>query len=436
MNLLAAPRSALMAALVLSMAFAPSCAFASEKDTPLRYTVERGDTLYGLAEKYFRSTAAIEQVRRLNRVADARRLPVGKSLLIPRDVLRYTQVEVAVVAYSGPVRIANGTAQVGRVLKERETVATGANGFVSFSTKFGGRFSIPSNSRARLVSARRYLLGETLDIDLAVEKGRSSASSPTLKNGSRIRVRTPVAVTAVRGTEFRVAYDEERGRSLTEVVEGSVAVVTPAQETAAQEGFGVALAEGQAPSTERLLPAPQLVNGGDIQTAETLQFAIAPSAGEEGYRIQIAKDAGFLDVVSEQLIERPQATFEELADGRYFVRARAISGSGLEGQSEALSFRRKRLGAGGSAGASDDGAGYVFQWLPAGEGNTYYAFQLWRADDPARLVVDETSLSTSGFELTGFDPGAYVWRVAAIQADAEDGLLKVWGPDQKLTISD
>ena len=429
-------RSIFAAALVFSLALAPSQATASDDDAPLRYTVERGDTLHALAESYFRSPASIERVRRLNRVADPRRLPVGKSLAIPRDVLRYTQVDVSVVAFSGPVRIAGGPARVGQVLRERETVATGANGFVSFSSAFGGRVSIPSNSHARLVSARRYLLGETLDIDLAIEKGRSTVSSPRLKGADRLRVRTPVAVTAVRGTEFRVAFDEERGRNLTEVVEGSVAVATPAKEAVALAGFGIASTAAEILAPERLLPPPNLSDAGRIQTAETLQFAIVPSDAEKGYRVQIARDAGFLDIVSEQLTPRPLATFSGLADGRYFVRARGISEGGMEGQSEAVSFRRKRLGVDASAAGADDSSGYLFQWFPEGEGNTLYAFQLWSAEDPSLLVVDETSLTTTGFELAGFEPGVYVWRVAALQADAELGLLKVWGPEQKLTISD
>lgn len=436
MILSASLRPIFAAGLVVSLALAPSQASASDDNPPLRYTVERGDTLHALARSYFRSPASIERVRRLNRIADPRRLPVGKSLEIPRDVLRYTKVDVSVVAFSGPVRIAGAPARIGQVLRERETIATGANGFVSFSSRFGGRVSIPSNSAARLVSARRYLLGETLDVDLAVEKGRSSISSPRLKGADRLRVRTPVAVTAVRGTEFRVAYDEGRGRNLTEVVEGSVAVATPAKEAMAQAGFGVASTGAEILAPERLLPPPRLSDAGRIQTAEILQFAIAPSDAEKGYRVQIARDAGFLDVVAEQVTPQPLATFSELADGRYFVRARGISEGGLEGQSEAISFRRKRLGADASAVGADDTSGYLFQWLPEGEGKTFYAFQLWRADDPSILVVDETSLVTTGVELAGFEPGVYTWRVAALQTDAEVGLLKIWGPEQKLTISD
>lgn len=437
MNFAILTRPALCLAFVAAMALAPSQALAAPEgdDPPLRYTVQKGDTLFALAESYFRSPAGIETVRRLNRVADARRLPVGKSLVIPRDVLRYTSVDVSIVAFSGPVRIADQTARIGRVVKEREAISTGANGFVSLSTKFGGRFSIPSNSRARLVSARRYLLGETLDIDLAIERGRGTTSSPRLKGSDRIRVRTPVAVTAVRGTEFRVAYDEDGGRNLTEVVEGTVAVAAGANETTAQAGFGVAT-DGSLAAPEKLLPIPQMEEPGRIQTDEVLRFGIEPASDEAGYRFQIAKDAGFLDVVAEEVVAMPEATFAELEDGRYFVRARAISGSGLEGLAEATSFRRKRLGAQGSVGGSDDGEGYLFQWLPEGEGNTFYAFQLWRTDAPGRLMVDETSLSTTGLELAGFAPAVYEWRVAAIQADADDGLIKVWGPTQKLTISE
>ncbi len=398
------------------------------------YTVQRGDTLVGIAARYLRSTSAIPLVQRINRVRNPRRLPIGTPLKLPRALLRFEDVVLEVAAFSGPVSLAGATPSVGARLAEGAIVTTGPNGFVTFRSSFGGRISLPSNSRARLIRARRYVLGGTLDVDFAIEDGRGSATSPALKGQDLLQMRTPRAVTAVRGTDFRVAFDAGLARSITEVTQGLVAVAAGTDTIAAIAGFGVASAgDGLAPP-EALLPAPALVEPGAIQTEEQLRFTVDPGPQARAHRFEIARDAGFVDVVSGVIAEGREAVFEPLPNGRYFMRARAISASGIEGFSESYSFRRKRLGAEASIGQSDEIDGFVFQWLPEGDGNVTFAFQLWRDGDAAKLIVDEAGLSSTALVLTDLAPGVYQWRVAAVEAEPE-GLLKVWGPTQKLTIS-
>ncbi len=400
----------------------------------ITYTVQRGDTLIGIAARYLRSASAIPQVQRINRVRNPRRLPIGSSLKLPRALLRFEDVTLEVAAFSGPVSLAGATASVGAQLSEGAIVTTGPNGFVTFRSSFGGRISLPSNSRARLIRARRYVLGGTLDVDFAIEDGRGSATSPALNGQDHLQLRTPRAVTAVRGTDFRVAFDEASARSITEVTEGAVVVAAGKDTITAPAGFGVASAgDGLAPP-EALLPAPALVDPGAIQTAQQLRFTVDPGPQARAHRFEIARDAGFVDVVSDVVTDGKEATFDPLPNGRYFVRARAISASGIEGFSESYSFRRKRIGVDASTGQSDEIDGFAFQWLPEGDGNVTFAFQLWRDGDAAKLIVDEAGLSSTALVLTDLAPGVYQWRVAAVEAEPE-GLLKVWGPTQKLTIS-
>ena len=52
---------------------------------------------------------------------------------------------------------------------------------------------------------RKYLLTGGSDIDLYVEQGRAeTAAAPIKDSNSRFRMRTPTAVSAVRGTVFRI----------------------------------------------------------------------------------------------------------------------------------------------------------------------------------------------------------------------------------------
>ncbi|WP_284126434.1 FecR domain-containing protein [Parerythrobacter aestuarii] len=407
----------------------------AQDDDFITYQVKKGDTLYGLGQEYLRGDAAAEQVRRINRVANPRLLPVARELKIPRDLLRFEDVQLRVAGFSGPVEVNGEAPALNRVLGEGQTVATGRAGFVSFRATNGAQVSLPSNTRARLMRARRYLLGDILDVDFAILSGRGEAVSPKLKAQGRMRMRTPTAVTSVRGTEFRVAHDEAAERSLTEVVEGEVAVAVGSESTPTGAGFGVASTASGVGTLEALLPAPAIEDPGAVQTGEMLVFNVAPLDRASAYRTQIARDAGFLEMVGEQVVANGPTEFASIDNGRYFVRARAISASGLEGLSETFSFRRKRLDVSAAVEESPLADGFLFKWLPEGEGETFFAFQMWRDGAPGRMLVDETGMQETGLILTDLEPGTYQWRVAAMQA-VEEGLLKVWGPTQKLVVSE
>jgi hypothetical protein len=423
-------------AVILLAGLVPGAPARAEEDGPITYRVEQGDTLYGIAKRFLKSDAAAREVQKLNKVRNPRRLPVNSQLDIPRNLLRYRPVDLTIAAFSGPVRIDGAAPQVGASLNEGQVITTGRNGFISFRSGFGARFSMPSNSIMRLDRARKYLLGDILDVDFAVLTGRGSAGSPKLKEQDRLRMRTPKATTAVRGTDFRVGYIEAGDISLTEVVEGSVSLALGEATGGVDAGFGVASTAAGLGAPEALLAAVEFVEPGKIQTDEALKFTIVPMDRAQAYRVQLARDAGFLDVLSETITSDLSIAFDGLEDGRYFIHARGISATALEGNSQAYSFRRKRLGVSGSAAPSPLGDGFLFKWAAAGEGPSTFAFQLWREDDAAHPLVDETGLSITSLVLTDLAPGSYKWRVAVMQADKEDGLIKVWGAPESLVVSE
>ena len=260
---------------------------------------------------------------------------------------------------------------------------------------------------------------------------------PTLRPRERYRIGTPTTVSAVRGTVFRVGHDDSGARTVVEVVEGAVGTAAGGQQEAVTgAGFGLAATSAGLLAQEPLQPPPAITTPGAIQFGPEVAFAIPLPQGAVGIRTQIARDAGFIDIIDEQITEGgAPAGFGNLADGRYFVRARAISANGIEGNSEIYAFRRKRLGATASAAPSPLGDGYRFGWLPDGAGETTYGFQLWNTARPDRLIVDETGLAIQSIVIGSLAPGVYEWRVAAMQID-EDGLLQVWGPTQRLTVSE
>ena len=411
---------------------------AAQSDQAVEYRIKQGDTLYDLSKSFFVNEGAIADVMRINRIRNARRLPVGGVLSLPRRLLRYEPQPLRVLTFSGPVTISHSGSKLeprlGVQVAEGAIVETGARGFISLGGTGNSRLSLPSNSRVRVDGARRYLINDAIDFDIRVLKGRSEIVAPKLKDQERFRVGTPQAVTAVRGTKFRVAYKEAAERSLTEVVEGNVEVMVGEENVAAAAGSGVAANALAIGAAEPLLPAPALVDAGSIQTGEDVTFTVEDLGKAKGYRTQLARDAGFVEVIAEQISSDEVVAFDDIADGRLFVRSRAIAESELEGLTEVYSFRRKRLGAAVSVEASPFDDAYKFIWLPEGVGKSYAGFQLWDAKQPDTLLVDEIGVEFQGFYVSNVEPGDYRWRVATFQID-EGEVIKVWGPVQEFKVT-
>lgn len=425
--------------LAASFALTLSSPLAAAPDGNINYTMERGDTIIALANDYFSNRKAVHTVLRINDISDARRIPVGTKIRIPRRFLRFKPVNLRVRSFSGPVTLRSRGKQaqltVNRQILEGDEIRTGRNGFVSIAGYGASRLSLPSNSRARIVDARRYLINDLVDIQVKVLEGRSEIVAPKLRSQERYRVGTPVAVTAVRGTQFRVGYEPGGDVGVSEVVEGDVSVGNGARAVEAPAGFGVPASSAGVRDVEKLLPAPGLISAGKIQTDDTLRFVISPLEEATGYRTQISKDAGFLEVVGETVSKDTNAVFGTIDDGRYFVRSRAIAKSGLEGVSEIYSFRRKRLGVSASAEKSDFSDAFKFAWQTQGSGESFTAFQLWEAGKRDTLIVDEAGLTQSDIFVSNLALGNYRWRVATFQVD-EGEAIKVWGPVQELKVTE
>ncbi len=426
---------AMKSAVAMACLLFSSAAVAQDQDY-IEHRLKAGESPFTLARDYLSSPSSYSAILQANGIANARRLPVGTIIRLPRHLLAYRSAGLRVEAFSGEVMINGRPAARGMAVPEGAKIRTGIKGFVSLRGSDGSVVTMPTNTQAQLVRARIYKLNDLKDIEFMVLQGRGEAQVPGLRAQERYKIGTPKAVTAVRGTVFRVGYDDKGNRSVVEVVEGSVATAASGQEALTAAGFGIAAtATGLSPQ-ERLLPAPEIVQPGAVQTQPRLSFDIALPDLAVGIRTQIARDAGFTDIIGEQVSDGgTAATFGEIDDGRYFVRARAISASGIEGQSDVYSFRRKRLGASASAQPSPLENGYRFVWLQEGEGETTYAFQLWNTASPANLIADEVALSQQEIVFTDLAPGTYEWRVAAIQID-DEGLLQVWGPTQRLNVTE
>ncbi|MXN73336.1 LysM peptidoglycan-binding domain-containing protein [Burkholderia sp. 4701] len=390
------------------------------------YTTRAGDTLYDVAERYLQGPDDWQVLAKLNGVPAPKRLQPGLALKLPVVRLRKERLSARVVAVQGPAERGAGNAYaplaVDATLTEGDRVRTGANGFVTLELADGTHMSLPPDSQLDLKTLRRTVLTGTLDREFELTRGTVDSEVTHLKKrDDRFQIRSPSVVAGVRGTRFRVNYDAA-GNATTrvEVLDGAVGVARgrrPADATLVPANYGsVATSSGAVGAPVQLLPAPSLAAPAKVQDEADVAFDVVPLAQARGYHVQLAHDAGLLDLFSETRTDAPRAVFRGVPNGRYFVRIAALDGNGLEGRPRTYAFERRLMGLDATATPGADG--YEFRWSPNGAGaDARYRFVLSRAKDLSAPVVDQVGLKARQITVANLPPGEYFWAVTVEEFD-------------------
>jgi len=421
-------------------AHAAAIAPAQPQNDGIWYVIRRGDTLYGLSRSFLVPERRWEALLRLAAIRDPKRLPVGRKLLIPRSWLRFKVEPARLAGYRGTVSLAMSgrtiTPSVGIAIVEGAEIATAGNSFATLLLADHSQVVIPSQSRVRVRELRRILLTGAIDYRIDVEQGRlETRVTPIEQPSGRYQIRTPISMTAVRGTEFRVSFEDQHRAAATEVLAGTVAFSPSESETGLrlERSFGATLDREGGSHIERLLAAPDLEEPPALQTKDAVEFRVRKLEGAIRYRAVIASDAGFIDNIAEQFSDDGAFALADTPNGNLFVRVSAIAASGLEGMAQSYSFQRRLASIRGSVEPVDDG--YRFRWAGAGGGVRRYRFQLRRDTPQGALVVDEVALARDALTLRRLKAGVYYWRVGLAQLEGGD-VTESWTEPEKLTITD
>ncbi|WP_396330328.1 FecR domain-containing protein [Burkholderia anthina] len=413
---------ALRAACAVAFAFAAQHAGAQPPAAAGKMVVYRthaGDTLYDVAARYLQGPDDWQLLQQINGVPAPKHLQPGVALKLPAARLRKEKLTARVVAVQGTAERASGDTYApladDATLAEGDRVRTGPNGFLTLELADGTHMSLPPDSQLDLKMLRRTVLTGTLDREFELTRGSVDSEVTHLKKrDDRFQIRSPSVVAGVRGTRFRVNYDASGNESTrVEVLDGTVGVAGKRQPdpTLVHANFGsVATSSGAVGAPVQLLPAPALAHPDKVQDEPDVSFEVAPQADAHAYRLQLAHDAGMLDLFRETRTDAPRAVFRDVPNGTYFVRVAAIDANGLEGMPRTYAFERRQMGL--DASASPGAAGYEFRWSPNGSGkDAHYRFVLSRSKDLSAPVVDQVGLQARKITVAHLPPGDYYWAV-------------------------
>ena len=442
-----------LAALAIPAAAAPK----HKPAATVAYVTKAGDTLYAIAARYLTDPRGWAVLSRLNHVPAPRRLQAGIELRLPLALLKQEPLSASVAALSGPVEHAFGAGpytplSIDSILGEGDRVRTGHSGFVTLELADGTHLSLPQDSSIELATLRQTTLTGTTDREINLRRGEvDSEVTHAKKPDDRFQIHSPSVVAGVRGTRFRVNYDLAGQVSAVEVLEGTVdvdaadatttsdsavegALQTPSEQRVHAHFGSVTRAQGEVGAPVELLPAPALIHPEKIQDEAEVGFDLAPldqataqtatqtatqaPAQTQAYRVQIARDAGLLDLVRETHVGAPHASFGDLPDGTYFVRISAIDNQGLEGLSRIYAFERRQFGLAATAGPSAAGRAYEFRWLAGQRGiETHFRFVLASTPDLSNPIVDQVDITAAKVLVSDLPRGVYYWTVIGEQFD-------------------
>jgi hypothetical protein len=306
------------------------------------YAIRKGDTLVSIARERFEDPKRWPEIAQINAVRE-RALKPGSTIQLPKRLLKATPSQARVLAVAGKVDIdgqplrAEGSVAAGQwMVSERNSSATLQLADQSVIT-------IGPGTRARFEVLRYFGDPDLLEVRLQVEQGRAEASSPP-NRPKPFEIRTPAATAAVRGTVFRASADA--AGATTEVLSGAVQWSAPlaavsgprrASAVAVERDYGAAASpQGEVRPPEALLPAPRLTRSSASEPIIAEQVVAAlpvePVPGAARYRLRVARDAQFTQLIEESLSGFVPQQWTSPQDGQVYFSLRAIAPSRIEGK--------------------------------------------------------------------------------------------------------
>lgn len=394
------------------------------------YTVKAGDNLWNISKQHLISMQYVTRLQQLNKISDAYTIPPGTKIRVPVawSKTQTSGVYAQVVHVRGSVLIKRKNAaevpvEPGMQLNADDEIRSENDSFVTLKFFDNSQLRLQGNSQIRIDEMK--VLGDYGAVDTLIElqQGRTENAVPQKSGtGTRFRIKTPSAVSSVRGTDFRVGTTNNGEHTSSEVLSGLVQVEGEKKEIAVSAGFGIITALGAPPvAPVKLLPAPDLSNTPVLYERLPLVITVNPLAGVATYRAQIANDQNFQNLWTEFTTNQLPFRDGDIPDGDYWLRVRGIDAAGIEGHDATIAFTLNArpeppfVIAPLPEGVVDP-VKREFQWSTQPEA-AHYHIMISQDSGFATTTMNNAEVTNNTFQLTDpLPPGHYFWRIASVSA--------------------
>lgn len=362
-----------------------------------RYSVRPGDTLWSVCQEYTVYENCWRELAGHNQMNNPQQLPIGTLLLIPVEWLKQAPVAAQAVYILGDVSFSSRHKKpaeliAGQALRIGNKIVVG-QGSATLRFADGATIVMSANSELIIDSSSAIKQAKAQSIEVSLPRGEVQVTVPKRMPRTQFRIKTPTAVAAVRGTQFRVSSsaptaDSLGGQTRSEVLEGVVSVSASNDSQNITAGHGVRTMSGQGLSEPvTLLAAPRWNRSCNDPGYVEWQISLAATQ----YRLALMVNDTKLDqVLSSVTVTDSSYVFKELEEGCYQVKVNAVDSQGYNG----LESRRQlcyeaQLSAPKITEAEFSHEGLFVAW-DAVEDAMRYRVEVSKSEDFSSLITRQT----------------------------------------------
>jgi len=399
------------------------------------YTTSKGDTLWDFSKKYLYHVTYWPKIKKINNVSNPRRLQPNRQLRIPLEWVKVNPVAAKVITVYGQVRLQRHEhkgnkedIQPGLLLHLGDSIQTAADSNISIEFADASVITVHENSQAVFDHLTAYGDSGMVDSRIRLNQGRiETRVRPAIGAGSRFEIHTPSAISAVRGTEYRLTSDSQKQTTNMEVLKGKVSIAADKKTIVVPQGFGSQVAKGAAPIPAReLLKAPTLKELPNRIRQLNYPFSWQSIEAAKQYRVEISAREDFNIVSWNRVLEGSQINLPDLSEGEHFIRVRAIDELELEGLNQTAKLlidvrpQPPILLQPQQEQVLRD-VGPELRWSESFDAKSYN-LQISRDENFSNIIHEQDGIEGSSLELSQLNtPQEYYWRLASVTADGEQG---------------
>ncbi len=412
-----------------------SAAPLAEDEETVTITVSKKDKLVSICNTWLENPDNWKMISAFNQLKNPHLIYPGQRINIPVKLLKGFPMEGVVSFIKGDVWICpKGTGartllKQGDVVGQDAQIETGKKSAVEITFAQGSRLFLKPETQVNITAARQ-LKPHFIILKLLMPVGRILLDIQKRMGGdSRIEIQTPSAISAARGTVFRVSVGTDE-TTRTEVMDGMVCVEGTGKEVLLHPGQGTRVEKGKQPGMpQTLLPPPHLEGMRPLYQHLPVAVSLVMPQTAVAARLILANDAGMKDVVEAFTVKSGDPLPDILLpDGEYYCQTSSINSAGLEGfplEPERFKVRIHPLPPliQRPVNGQELKTRLVTVAWSAVRDAVSYSLQVSRTSDFTQLYNDIQGITgnSQSIELDGH--GVYYFRVRSI---AEDAFKGVW----------
>jgi hypothetical protein len=401
--------------------------------------IPKGTNLIHMAKAFCKDQAAWREISRINRLKPPYTIYYTKQLMIPRSFLATETVSGTVASVHGDVFwLENGQnnrkVQKGDPVNEGAAIRTGPDAFTQIIFPNHKYIRIAPDSEFSLIYLFKLRDGSIL-MDSKLNSGRVIHTiRRKLGVNEDYKARTPVCVTGVRGTEFRLKSGPAKAgpgkTDYIEIIQGRVEAQAAGRSVIIEKGQGLKVGKAGFTAPQPLPSPPAVPRFQDIYRTLPVVFTAPAHESAARIRLRLCTDAAGNDVIyARESAPAGKLIIPALADGTYHAFFTAINLNGFESLPNTPSLLKLRTKPSAPVISNPRNHHITFgdqvsmTWL-ASDLVVKYRGQLAR-DPEFKTIVAEEQLTQTRYWAKELTPGKYYFRVSGMADDGFETLFSV-----------